>query len=73
MGLTIIDSARKHGISDDGTLLSDEMVDKLVADAYAALERGDYHVIPNTHKTATPIQLSEQRRIELLTHITQGQ
>ena len=57
---------------DDGTLLTDEAVDKLVTDAYGALERGGYHVIPNPHKTATPVKLSEQRRTELLTHITQG-
>jgi hypothetical protein len=73
VGLTIIDSARKHGISDEGTPLTDEVVDKLVTDAYAALERGDYHVILNPHKTARPIKLSEQRRAELLAHITQKQ
>jgi hypothetical protein len=57
---------------DDGTLLTDEAVDKLVTDAYTALERGNYHVIPNPHKTATPVQLSEQCRAALVTHLAQG-
>ena len=35
---------------DDGAPLTDEAVDKLVADSYAALERGAYKVIPNPHK-----------------------
>ena len=62
-----------HETLDDGTLLTDETVDKLVTDAYAALERGDYHVIPNPHKTTAPIKLSEQRRTALVTHLTHGQ
>ena len=62
-----------HETLDDGTLLTDETVDKLVTDAYAALARGDYHVIPNPHKTTTPIKLSEQHRAALVTHLTHGQ
>jgi hypothetical protein len=52
---------------DDGTLLTDEAVDKLVTDVHAALERGDYHVIPNSHNTTAPINLPEQHRAELFT------
>ena len=51
---------------DDGTVLTDSVVDKLVADAYTALERGAYKVIPNPHKRQEPLKLSEPRRAELL-------
>ena len=34
---------------DDGTPITDELVDKLVADVYTALESGAYKVIPNPH------------------------
>ena len=51
---------------DDGAPLTDEAVDKLVADSYAALERGAYKVIPNPHKRQEPLKLSEARRAELL-------
>ena len=50
---------------DDGTPLTDEAVDKLVADAYTALEKGAYKVIPNPHKQKEPVKLSERRRAEL--------
>ena len=51
---------------DNGMILTDEAVDKLVADAYTALEKGAYTVIPNPHKTHEPVRLSKQRREELL-------
>ena len=51
---------------DDGMLLTDEAVEKLVADAYAALERGAYKVIPNPHKKKEPLILSGRRRAELV-------
>ena len=51
---------------DNGMILTDEVVDTLVADAYAALEKGTYTVIPNPHKTHEPVRLSEQRRAKLL-------
>ncbi|MDR2482966.1 MAG: hypothetical protein LBD08_04970 [Treponema sp.] len=41
---------------DDGVLLTDDAVEKLVADAYAALERGAYKVIPNPHKKQEPLE-----------------
>jgi hypothetical protein len=41
---------------DNGTVLTDETVDKLVADAYAALDKGAYQVIPNPHKAAAPVK-----------------
>ncbi|MFP3043804.1 hypothetical protein LQZ19_18485 [Treponema primitia] len=34
---------------DDGTPITDEVADKLVADVYAALDRGAYRAIPNPH------------------------
>jgi hypothetical protein len=56
---------------DDGTLLTDKAVDTLVMDAYAALDRGAYKVIPNPHKperssSAAPLKLSPRRRAELI-------
>ena len=51
---------------EDGTILTDSTVDKLVADAYDALERGAYKVVPNPHKRQEPLKLSEQRRAELV-------
>ena len=51
---------------NDGTVLTDSAVDKLVADAYAALERGAYRVIPNPHKRLGPVRPSEHNRAELV-------
>lgn len=51
---------------DDGTVLTDEAVDALVEDAYAALYRGAYRVVPNPHKAVTPVTLTDERRAELL-------
>jgi hypothetical protein len=56
---------------DDGTVLTDETIDKLVMDAYSALDRGAYKVIPNPHQSerssaAAPLKLSAQHRAELL-------
>jgi hypothetical protein len=51
---------------DDGTVLTDKTVDKLVADAYAALEKGAYQVIPNPHKADAPVKLSEEQRTALI-------
>ena len=51
---------------DNGMILTDEAVDKLVADAYIALEKGAYKVIPNPHRKHEPIKLSKQHRAELL-------
>jgi hypothetical protein len=34
---------------DDGTPLTDAVIDKLVAGVYAALDRGAYRAIPNPH------------------------
>ncbi|GHV94490.1 hypothetical protein AGMMS50293_08100 [Spirochaetia bacterium] len=50
---------------DNGTLITDEVADKLVADVYAALEKGAYKIIPNPHGKTKPLQLSEQRRTAL--------
>jgi hypothetical protein len=62
---------------DDGTLLTDEVVNTLVKDTYTALEKGAYTVIPNPHKperssAAAPLKLSEQRRVELLRALEEG-
>jgi hypothetical protein len=51
---------------DGGTLLTDEAVNKIVADAYAALEKGAYKVIPNPHKRQERGKLSTRRRAELV-------
>jgi hypothetical protein len=40
----------KYETLDDGSLLTDERGSRLVADAYTALERGAYKIIPNPHK-----------------------
>jgi hypothetical protein len=42
---------------DDGTPITDELADKLVADVYTALERGAYKVIPNPHGKREPRKL----------------
>jgi hypothetical protein len=54
-----------HETLDDGTLITDETVDKLVADVYAALEKGAYRVISNPHKKNTPLKLSKKHQAEL--------
>jgi hypothetical protein len=56
---------------DDGTLLTDEAVDKLVTGVYTAIEKGNYTVIPNPHKperssAAAPLRLSPRLQAELL-------
>jgi hypothetical protein len=58
-------------ILDDGTPLTDETVDKLVADAYEALAGGKYHLITNPHKTSAPIKPSAQNRAALLAQFPQ--
>jgi hypothetical protein len=50
---------------DDGTLITDEIADKLVADVYAALEKGAYRAVPNPHKKHVPLKLSKQYQAEL--------
>ena len=45
---------------DNGVIITDEAADKLVADVYAALEKGAYKVIPNPHKKNTPLKLSKR-------------
>jgi hypothetical protein len=54
-----------HETLDDGTLITDEIADKLVADVYAALEKGAYRAVPNPHKKNTPLKLSKKRQAEL--------
>jgi hypothetical protein len=44
---------------DDGTVLTDEAIDKIVSDAYAAIEAGKYRVIPNPHKKLDPIKITD--------------
>jgi hypothetical protein len=39
---------------DNGTPITDEVADKLVADVYAALESGAYRIIPNPHGKSKP-------------------
>jgi hypothetical protein len=43
---------------DDGTPITDELADKLVADVYAALENGEYKVLPNPHGKREPRKLA---------------
>ncbi|GHU64786.1 hypothetical protein FACS189447_02410 [Spirochaetia bacterium] len=50
---------------DNGTLITDEVADSLVADVYAALEKGAYKVVPNPHRKTTPLHLSKQDRAAL--------
>jgi hypothetical protein len=50
---------------DNGVIISDEVADKLVADVYAALEKGAYRVIPNPHKKNMPVKLSKRLQSEL--------
>jgi hypothetical protein len=47
-----------HETLDDGTPITDELADKLVADVYTALERGAYKVIPNPHGKPEPRKLT---------------
>jgi hypothetical protein len=42
---------------DDGTPITDELADKLVADVYTALEQGAFRVIPNPHGKQEPRKL----------------
>ena len=50
----------------DGTPLTDEVVDELVADVYAALDRGAYRTIPNPHGKPQPRKIVDPRlRAEL--------
>jgi hypothetical protein len=51
---------------DDGTILTDETVSKIVENVYAALDKGTYRVIPNPHKKTDPLKLSPHQREELL-------
>jgi hypothetical protein len=51
---------------DEGTILTDETVNKMVEDVYAALDKGTYRVIPNPHKKTDPLQLSPRQWAELL-------
>jgi hypothetical protein len=44
---------------NDGTPITDEVADKLVADVYTALDRGAYRVIPNPHGKPQPRKLSD--------------
>jgi hypothetical protein len=52
---------------DDGTPITDELADKLIADVYTALDRGAYKVIPNPHgkrKTLKPSNLLLQTELK---------
>ena len=57
---------------DDGTLITDDFVDKAVSDVYSALENGTYKVIPNQHKRREPLKISNQRIRSELTAAVQG-
>jgi hypothetical protein len=54
---------------DEDTVLTDETVNKIVEDVYAALDKGKYRVLPNPHKRTEPLKLSPHQRTELLTAI----
>jgi hypothetical protein len=45
---------------DDGTPITEELADKLVADVYAALENGAYRVIPNPHRKTESRKLTDR-------------
>jgi hypothetical protein len=51
---------------DDGTILTEETVNKIVEDVYSALDKGAYRVIPNPHKETEPLKLSSFQQAELL-------
>jgi hypothetical protein len=51
---------------DEGTVLTDEAVNKIVEDVYSALDKGTYRVIPNPHKNTEPLKLSSCQQAELL-------
>jgi hypothetical protein len=69
MALKIIDSARKHGVLDDdiiymlpdGTPLTGEVVDKLVAGVYNALDNGAYRSIANPHGKPQPRKITNSK------------
>jgi hypothetical protein len=52
---------------DDGTPITDALAEVLVADVYAALDRGAYRAIPNPHsqRSAKPRKLDPQARAAL--------
>jgi hypothetical protein len=47
----------ENELLDDGTPLTDDVVEKLVADVYTALDRGAYKVIPNPHGPRSPLKV----------------
>jgi hypothetical protein len=53
-------------ILDEGTVLTEEAVNKIVEDVYSALDKGAYRVIPNPHKNTEPLKLSTGQQAELL-------
>jgi hypothetical protein len=55
---------------DEGTVLTDEAVNKIVEDVYSALDKGTYRVILNPHKKTDPLKLSPCQRVELLKALT---
>jgi hypothetical protein len=44
---------------DDGTPLTDEVIDQIVSDVYVAIEAGKYRVIPNPHKRQGPLKITD--------------
>jgi hypothetical protein len=51
---------------DEGTVLTDAAVNKIVEDVYSALDKGTYRVIPNPHRKTEPLKLSACQQAELL-------
>jgi hypothetical protein len=50
----------------DGTPITVKLVDKMVADVYASLEKGEYEVMPNPHRSRKPVKTAEsQFRLEI--------
>jgi hypothetical protein len=45
-------------VLNDGTPITEKLVDKMVADVYSALEKGAYKVIPNPHGKSEPKKIT---------------
>ena len=46
---------------DDGTPLTEKLVEKMVSDVYSALEKGAYRPIKNPHGKIKPIKITSQK------------
>ncbi|GBR72612.1 hypothetical protein NO1_0118 [Candidatus Termititenax aidoneus] len=46
---------------DDGTPLTEKLVEKMVSDVYSALEKGAYRPIKNPHGKIKPIRITNQK------------